>query len=275
MDAKRANRRPNFLLIALYVLIVAPVVPVIIQSLAFQWHWPDLLPSVWWWSVRGDVAFPLAWDYLLSPYSHVFSAAGNTLFISISVTLLALVLCLPAAKVLVSHDFQWKQQVLALFTLPLILPEMTLGLAFLAIFIPMGLAGTYTGIIIAHLIPVLPYMMRVLVSVYKNLGHDYEEQARLLGASSWQVMRHITIPMLLPGILAGCLFTLLVSSNIFLLTFLVGQGSVETLPTLLFAKMGGGSLDATGAGLTLIAMVPGVLLLLTTERRIRDYQRMD
>ena len=260
--------------VGLYIVILGPIIPVIIQSFAFQWHWPDLLPRVWWWSVRADSTFPLAWDYVLSPYSHVFEAAGNTLFISLSVTLLALILCLPAARVLVSPHFKWKTQILSLFTLPLIVPEMALALAFLAVFIPLGLAGTYTGIIVAHLIPVLPYMMRVLVSVYQGLNPAVVEQAQLLGASRWQRLVHITIPLLLPGILAGCLFTLLVSSNIFLITFLVGQGRVETLPTLLFSKIGGGALDATAAGLTLIAMIPGFILLLATERHIRDYQRV-
>lgn len=268
------NRTAFFLGIGLTIFIIAPIIPVIIQSIAFQWHWPDILPSRWWWSVRGDTTFPLAWDYVLSPYSHVFEAVGNTLIISVSVTFLALVLCLPAAKAIVSRHFKWKHHVLWLFTLPLIVPEMALALAFLAVFIPMGLAGSFVGIILAHLIPVLPYMMRVLVSVYEGLNSSLEEQAMLLGANRRQRMAFITIPILLPGILAGCLFTLLVSSNIFLITFLVGQGKVETLPTLLFAKIGGGAIDATAAGITLIAMIPGFLLLLTTERYIRDYQRV-
>lgn len=274
MTDNLSNRTGFFLGIGLIVFIFAPIIPVVIQSVAFQWYWPDLMPSSWWWSVRGDANFPLAWDYVLSPYSHIFEAAANTLIISVSVTAVALVLCMPAAKAIVSRHFKWKHKVLPLFTLPLIVPEMALALAFLAVFIPMGLAGSYIGIVLAHLIPVLPYMMRVLVSVYEGLNPSLEEQAMLLGANRRQRMVFITIPLLLPGVLAGCLFTLLVSSNIFLITFLVGQGKVETLPTLLFAKIGGGALDATAAGITLIAMVPGFLLLLTTERYIRDYQRV-
>src|SRR5690606_9561948 len=117
--------------------------------------------------------------------------------------------------------------------LPLIVPEAAIGLPLLMIFIGLGLAGSYPGIVIAHLIPTIPYMVRMLTSVYQGLGTEFEEQAMVLGASRLQVLFRVTLPMLAPGVVAGALFAFLVSSNIFLLTFLLGQGRIITLPTLL------------------------------------------
>ena len=67
--------------------------------------------------------------------------------------------------------------------------------------------------------------------------------------------------MLMPGVVAGALFTFLVSTNIFLLTFFLGQGKIITLPTLLFSKISGGTIDASAAGITLIVTLPGIILL--------------
>jgi putative spermidine/putrescine transport system permease protein len=72
--------------------------------------------------------------------------------------------------------------------------------------------------------------------------------------------------MLLPGVIAGSLFTFLVSTNLFLLTFLLGQGKIITLPTLLFSKLAGGALDPSAAGIALVAALPGIALLLVSER---------
>ncbi len=259
----------------LYLLLIAgfilgPFIPLIIQSFAFRWAWPDLLPSTWWLEQREKSFLPLAWDYVISPYSQVWEATVNTVFIGTVVTAICLVICLPAARVLARETFPGKPAFEFFLSMPLIVPEAAIGIALLMIFIHIGLAGSYTGIIIVHLIPTIPYMIRMLTAVYQGLGRDFEEQAMILGASRWQIMRMVTLPMLLPGVVAGALFTFLVSTNIFLLTFFMGQGKIVTLPTLLFSKISGGTLDASAAGITLVVTVPGIILLLITERFIKE-----
>lgn len=250
--------------------ILGPFIPLIIQSLAFRWAWPDLLPGTWWLEQREKSILPLAWDYVFSPYSQVLEATINTVFIGCVVTLICLVICLPAARVLARENFRGKPAFEFFLSMPLIVPEAAIGIALLMIFIQIGLAGSYIGIIIVHLIPTIPYMIRMLTAVYQGLGKDFEEQAMILGASRWQVLRMVTLPMLLPGVVAGALFTFLVSTNIFLLTFFMGQGKIVTLPTLLFSKISGGTLDASAAGITLVVTVPGIVLLLITERFIKE-----
>ncbi|MBS3849828.1 ABC transporter permease subunit [Devosia sp. BSSL-BM10] len=250
--------------------ILGPFLPLIIQSLAFRWAWPDLLPSTWWMDQREISKLPLAWDYVLSPYSRILEATINTVLIGSIVTVICLAICLPAARVLARESFRGKSAFEFFLSLPLIVPEAAIGIALLMIFIRMGIAGSYVGIIIAHLIPTIPYMIRMLTAVYQGLGKDFEEQAMILGASRWQVMRLVTLPMLLPGVVAGALFTFLVSTNIFLLTFFLGQGKIITLPTLLFSKIAGGTLDASAAGITLVVTLPGVVLLIISERFIKE-----
>lgn len=250
--------------------ILGPFLPLIIQSLAFRWAWPELLPGTWWMEQREVSRMPLAWDYVLSPYSRILEATINTVLIGGIVTVICLAICLPAARVLARESFRGKSGFEFFLSLPLIVPEAAIGIALLMIFIRMGIAGSYAGIIIAHLIPTIPYMIRMLTAVYQGLGKDFEEQAMILGASRLQVLRLVTLPMLLPGVVAGALFTFLVSTNIFLLTFFLGQGKIITLPTLLFSKIAGGTLDASAAGITLVVTLPGVILLIISERFIKE-----
>lgn len=246
--------------------LVGPFLPLLIQSLAFHWVWPDLLPSEWWFTARERARLPQGWDYVVSPYSRVGEALLNTVTIGLATALLCLAICLPAARVLARREFGSKHLVELYLALPLILPEAVIGIALSMAFIRVGLAGTHAGIVLVHLIPTIPYMLRMLIAGFQGLDREVEEQARVLGASNWQVTRLITLPLILPTAMAGALFAFLVSTNLFLLTFLMGQGKIVTLPTLLFSKLSGGALDPTAAGIALVAALPGVAVLLLLDR---------
>ena len=269
--ADRLSPFQRFYVTFVSIAVIGPFIPLIIASFAFRWNWPNVFPTEWWWQARGESRRLLAWDYVFSPISRVLESTANTVIIALIVTLICIIISLPAARVIARENFRGKSFVEFFLLTPLIVPEIAVGLGILITFIQLGLAGSYVGIIIVHLIPTLPYMVRVLTSVFQGLSRDYEEQARVLGAGPLRTLWHITIPMILPGIMAGGLFAFLISSNIFLLTFFIGRGSINTLPTLLFSKVsGGGALDPVGAGIALIVSVPGIILLIITERFIKE-----
>ncbi len=261
----------RFYLSCISIAVIGSFVPLIIASFAFRWHWPNLWPTKWWWQARASARLPLAWDYVFSPHSQVLEAIVNTIIIALIVTVICLIVCLPAARVIAREKF-WGKSFIEFFLLtPLIVPEIAVGLGILITFIQLNLAGSYFGIIIAHLIPTIPYTVRVLTSVFQGLGRDYEEQARVLGAGTLRTLWQITLPMILPGMMAGSLFAFLVSSNVFLLTFFIGRGSIDTLSTLLFSKLSSGSaLDPISAAIALLASIPGIVLLVITERFIKE-----
>lgn len=251
--------------------IIGPFIPLMVASVAFRWGWPDLLPSIWWWEKRDAVSTPLAWDYILDPVSRVGPALQNTVIIAVLVTLIALAVSLPAAKVLARQKFKGKALVELFLLTPLIVPEIAVGIGMLLIFLQFGLQGNLTAIVLAHLVPVMPYMIRMLTVIYGELDKGLLDQASLLGASPAQIFIHVEFPLILPGILAASLFSVLISTNIFLLTFYMGLGQVDTLATLLFSKIsGGGSLDPVSAALTLIITLPGLFFLGFTHRLLNE-----
>ncbi len=250
---------------------VGPFLPLAVASLSFRWGWPDLLPSVWWWERRDSVRSPIAWDYIIDPVSRVMPAIGNTVLIAILVTVFSLIIAVPAARVIARQSFRGKSFVEFYLMMPLIVPEIAVGIGMLVIFLNIGLHGSVFAIVLAHMVPVLPYTVRMLVNVYGELDKGLLEQAHLLGASRRQTLLNIEIPLILPGLVAASLFSVLISTNIFLLTFYMGKGQVDTLATLLFAKISaGGALDPVSAALTLIITLPGLLFLVISNRVINE-----
>lgn len=248
------------------LVFLVPFVPLLVASFSFRWHWPDLMPAQWLWDVRGTTPFPVGWDYLFSRISGLGPAFGNTVIIGAAAAVLSVLAGLPAARVLARYRFPGKAAVEFFLLLPVIVPQIAVGMGMLLLFMRVGIARTYTGVVLAHLVPTIPYTVRILTSVFQNLDPAYEEQARTLGAGRWNTFFRVTLPMVLPGVVTALLFSFLISANVFLLTFLISGGRLQTLPTMLFAHIESGApLDATTAGLVLVVSVPGLLFLIVSD----------
>ncbi len=252
--------------IAAFLAFFVPFIPLVVASFSFRWHWPAVFPSEWLWDARGTTPFPIGWDYLFSPISGMGTAFLNTVAIAGATSAIAVVISLPAARALARYRFPGKSAVEFFLLTPVIVPQIAVGIGMLLLFIRLGLAGTYIGIILAHLIPSMPYAVRILTSVFQNLSSDYEDQARTLGATRMRTLRYVVLPMVMPGVMTAALFAFLISANIFLLTFLISRGRLQTLPTMLFSHIEGAApLDPTTAGLVLVVSVPGVVFLMVSD----------
>jgi putative spermidine/putrescine transport system permease protein len=111
----------------------------------------------------------------------------------------------------------------------------------------------------------MPYMVLTLTSVFANYNPDYEGQARTLGARPLQILRHVTLPAIWPGLMVGSLFAFIISWSQYLFTLLIGGGQVITLPVLLFSFANSGD-NAITAALSLVFIAPALLLFLFTSR---------
>jgi putative spermidine/putrescine transport system permease protein len=238
--------------------MVLPILPLAVWSVAHGWRFPELWPSV----ISGK-----AWAYALSRQAGVVESFALTGFIALATTALAALVGVPAGRALGLYRFRGKGLVTLLLVAPAILPGLAVVFGLHALFLRLGLAGTVTGVILAHLIPVLPYMTLVMAAVFASFDTGFEDQARSLGASPWQVFRHVTLPAILPGLLTGALFSFLVSWSQYLLTLAIGGGRVQTLPLVLYSFAASGRNDVTGA-IGLLYILPGLLILIVTARLV-------
>lgn len=238
--------------------LVLPLLPLAIWSLARGWRFPALLPNEWTLN---------AWQVALAPGGRVLESLALTTVIALATTALAALVGVPAGRALGLHDFRGKGFVLLLLAAPVIVPAIAVAPGLHAVFLSLGLTGTVGGVILAHLVPVIPYMTLIMASVFAGFDTVHEDQARSLGAAPLAVWRHVTLPAILPGLLTGSLFAFLVSWSQYLLTLSIGGGRVQTLPLTLYAYASAGRNDLAGA-IAMIYILPGVLILLFTARQV-------
>jgi putative spermidine/putrescine transport system permease protein len=243
--------------VALAVLSLGPVAALVVYAGATRWFYPALLPAAW-------TLDPLQ-EQLSSPRTR--EALLTSLLIAGSVTGLSLLIGLPAAYVLGLRRFRGRLAVLLLLFLPSVVPPLATGMGLNILFLRLGLAGGIIGVVLVHLVPVLPYTVFALLGVFARYDEGYEQQARTLGAGRAQVIWRVTLPLAGPGIIVAGLFAFLVSWSQYVLTLLIGGGQVISLPLLLFAAVSGGR-PASIATLALIFATPPLLAIALTSQAL-------
>lgn len=236
--------------------VLLPLLPLLIWPFAHGWFFPDLLPPTW--TLR-------TWRYLVSPSARVGEALWNSVAIAGGVVALAVLVGLPAARVLALYRFRGRAAVEWLFLAPLVVPGLVVAMGIHILFIRYGLADTHLGVVLVHLIPALPYFVLVMGSVFANYSTELEETARTLGARPLRVFWHITLPAIAPGLMVAVLFTFLVSWSQYITTVLIGGGRVITLPMLLFPFVSAAN-HPQAASVSLIFLAPAFVVLALTAR---------
>jgi len=240
------------------VAVLAPIVPQIIWSFAGRWFFPSLLPTEW--SLDS-------WRYVFSESSRVGEGLLNSLLIAAFVSLLSIIVGLPAARAIALHNFRGKGVVEWLLMAPILVPGIVVVMGIHIMFIRYRLTDTYLGVALVHLIPSIPYMVIVMASVFANYGVELEETARTLGAGPVRVFWHVTLPGIFPGLLVATMFTFLISWSQYVTTLLIGGGRIITLPMVLFPFISGAN-QSTAAAISLVFVAPAIIVLIFTSRQL-------
>lgn len=238
--------------------MLLPLLPLVVWSFAHGWRFPSLWPHET--SLDG-------WAVALSERAGVWHSFGLTALIAATTSLIAVLIGLPAGRALGLYRFRGKGLVTLFLIAPAALPGIAVVFGLHGVFLRLGLAGTVAGVILAHLVPVLPYVTLVLAAVFARFDPAFEDQARSLGATPLQCLTRVTLPAIWPGLLTAALFAFLVSWSQYLLTLAIGGGRVQTLPLLLFSAANAGRNDVTAA-IALLYVLPGVLILIVTARQV-------
>ena len=227
--------------------LILPLLIILTWSFARNWPWPDLFPKSW--SLRG-------WAYFLEPRSKSISTLFYSLVLSAAAAGLTLLLTFPAAKALAHYRFPFKKAIEIFLFLPVIVPTMSVAMGIHVEFLRLGVANTFLGVVLIHLIPCIPYSLRILISVFSIIGTGMESQARVLGATPFKTLLHVVLPMMIPGMVSAFSMSFIVSFSQYFLTALIGGGSIITFPMLMFPFIQSG--DRT------IGSVYSIVFILTT-----------
>jgi putative spermidine/putrescine transport system permease protein len=164
------------------------------------------------------------------------------------------------AYVIDRYSFMGKKILEAVLTSPLVIPYFTIGIGFLIFASKFGFNRSYTVVVITHVVLVLPFVLRSVYVSLRNLDQRLEMAAAGLGASPWQVLRTITLPLMVPGLFAGVLFSAILSFNEFTASLFVTAQSTQTLPVAMYNYVREYA-DPSMAALSVIFFVLTTLLL--------------
>ncbi|MGX7705276.1 ABC transporter permease [Methylobacterium sp. Gmos1] len=203
--------------------LLAMIAAVVLNSFATRWlgTWLPLGLTTRWYSA--------AWDEF---------QLGDVLVVTLQVVFLVVFLSgllgVTAAYALARRDFPGKRLVMLVFLLPLLVPPITYGIPLATVLYRAGLAGTLWGVVLANLVPSVPFVVLVMIPFIEQIDPRIEAAARVFGAGTRQLFWRILLPLLVPGILAALLLVLVRTIAMFELTFLVAGPTSQTLVVALY-----------------------------------------
>ena len=190
------------------------------------------------------------------------------------VVLLSGLLGVPAAYALARRDFPGKRFLMLVFLLPLLVPPITFGIPLATVLYQTGLAGTLWGVVLANLVPTVPFVILVMIPFIEQIDPRMEAAARVFGAGTAKVFRHVLVPLLLPGILAALLLVLVRTIAMFELTFLTAGPTSQTLVVALYYAVFAAAVRAVQSvdAMAVIYMVTTLVWLLIALRFVNPTQ---
>jgi putative spermidine/putrescine transport system permease protein len=211
-------------LVGLFVVnLAALIATVVMQSLATRWlgTW---FPNGYTWHWFAD-----AWDEF-----DLQDVVIVTFQVAAAVVVISGVLGVPAAYALARRNFPGRGAILLMFMLPLLVPPITFGIPLATVLYQAHLAGTIWGVILANLVPTVPFVVFIMIPFIEQIDPRVEQAARVFGAGTAQIFRHVLLPLLTPGILAALLLVLVRTIGMFELTFLTAGPTSQTLVVALY-----------------------------------------
>ena len=248
---KKKSFFPSIYLIFLTVLMYLPILFVMIYSVNL-----NKLSSVW-------TGFSLKWYRDLFRDRNVGAALVNSLILGGVSSLAAAVIGTLGAIGTTRTSFRGKGVMEYIATLPMMTPEIILGMIFLAFFSLLGLPFGMSTLIISHTAFCIPSVFMQVKARLAGMDKSYEEAARDLGAGRARVFFDITLPLIMPGIVSGMLLSFAMSFDDVVISIFVTGVSVNTLPILIYTQLKTGVTPKVNALCTLMFLATLLIVVLS------------
>jgi putative spermidine/putrescine transport system permease protein len=267
---KRRKNRFYLGLTAFFVIVQLlwvgiPILMAIMWSLVNpndSWSYPNIFPP----------SFSLEqWRYVFN-YTNIGRALRTSYTVAPLAVILSFLLSLPTSYILGRKNVPGKKIFMLVVLLPMIMPGMVVALFLSRVFSLLGLSQRFSGLVVAHTLMSMPYMIRVMTTSFAAIPQDVIDAAENLGASTYVKIKDIFLPMIRPGLLAGMIFAFTTSIEEFNLTFIIGTPTFETIPTILYSFMGYNFIRTNASVVSLLMMTPNIIMLFLAERFLKsDY----
>ncbi len=211
--------------------------------------------------------FTLDWYVRLLERNDILSGLGRSLLVATIATVVATILGTMLALAIRRHQFRGRRTVESLLYLPLVTPEIILGISLLGLFVAIGFPLGVTSVIVAHVTFCISFVTVVVVARLRGMDRHLEDAAMMLGADEWDAFWKVTVPMLAPGIVAGALLAFTMSFDDYVITSFVSGPGAATLPVVVYGMARRNIEPSINAISTIIVVVTSLLLLLADRLR--------
>jgi spermidine/putrescine transport system permease protein len=237
--------------IGVYLFLYVPILILIIYSFN-----ANKVVGVW-------EGFSLAWYEALFENAAIGQAFRNSIWVAFWTTAISTVLGTAAALVLERYRFRGRLTFDAVLYLPIIIPDIVMALSTLLFFVMVGVALSRFTILIAHVAFAISFVAVVVRARLADMDRSLEEAAADLGANEWTTFRRVTLPLLMPGIIAGALLAFTLSLDDFVITFFVSGPGSTTLPVRVYSMIKFGVTPEVNAISTLMLLGSTILVVIS------------
>jgi spermidine/putrescine transport system permease protein len=187
------------------------------------------------------IAFPLTgfttrWYEGLFADSAMQQALGNSLEVGAIAALLSTLLGLTAAKAVTGYRLRGTAAALGFISLPLFIPDIVLGISLLLLLGVLDVPLQLGTVVLGHLLICTPFALTVLIARFEGFDRNLEEASADLGEGPWMTFWRVTLPLMLPGIIASLLLTFITSFDEFLVAYFL-SGTDTTLPVYIWGQL--------------------------------------
>jgi spermidine/putrescine transport system permease protein len=237
----------------IYIALYAPILVLIIFSFN-----QSKLNAIW-------TGFTFDWYGTLLRDEAVGKAAVNTLIVALASTIVATVIGTMTALALSRYSFSGKTAFEGLLYIPIIIPEIVMGVSLLMFFVQIKLSLSIWTIILAHITFNIPFVAVVVRARLADFDNRLLEAAADLGAGPWRTFSKVTLPLIMPGIVGGALLAFTLSIDDFVISFFTTGPGGSTLPLHIYSMVKTGVTPEINAVSTLLLLASIGLVLLSLK----------
>jgi multiple sugar transport system permease protein len=237
----------------LYVLVKYAVSTTVATGFAAPPIWPDRPTFRYFMYLFTDQRF--------------YAVVMNSLVIALGTVGVSAALGVPAAFVLARYRVPFRKSVLLGLMSVRLFPDIASVIPVAELFIRVGAHNTYWGVILAHTLLALPYVIFIAMAAFEGIPRDLEEQAMVMGANGFQRFFVVLLPLTVPGLVAAAIYTFLLSWDEFVFSyFLLGLGRISTLTLYLNEKLNYSPPQNLLAALSLCLSLPVIVFSLAIQK---------
>lgn len=240
---------------ALALFLLMPLLTLLLWAFTDRWFYPSLLPQQWglrWWEwtfSNADISKAAFYSFTLAP----------------TVTVIAAVICLPAAYAFARFNFPLKRVFYVSLLASEAFPKLGLYIAIAAFFYQYNLINTFQGVVLVQLLNTLVTMTWIPAAGFASVPRELEEAARDQGASPLRVFFTVTLPIAMPSVIVAAILAFLSSLDDAQAALVIGAPTITTMPVQMYTLVGNYP-EPVGAIFSVLLTLPSLILLVIARR---------